>query len=114
MNPSDYLPKSADLVWVDYNAPVQHEHKEHLLALVVSEQRYNSKTGRAIICIVTSDAKGYPFEVMLSESCNIKGVILSDHVRTIDWHTCKLTHAGTVDHLTYDEVAGKLAAVLGV
>jgi mRNA interferase MazF len=114
VNPSAYLPKSADLVWVDYNSPVQHEHKERLLACVVSEQSYNAKTGRAIICIVTSEAKGYPFEVMLPESCNITGVILSDHVRTVDWQTSKLTYAGVVDHATYNEVAGKLAAVLGM
>jgi mRNA interferase MazF len=114
VNPSSYEPKARDLVWVDYDSPVPLEHKERHMALVVSDQRYNVKTGRVIICFVTSNAVGYPFEVVLPMSCNITGVIISDHLRTIDGQTCKFTHAGVIDYSTFNEVTGKLAAVLGI
>ena len=48
----------------------------------------NKKTGLALCCPVTSNIKGYPFEV-LARGRKIGGVILSDHLKNLDWKVRK-------------------------
>jgi mRNA interferase MazF len=38
----------------------------------------------AIVCPITSKAKGYPFEVPIPVGFKVKGVILSDQLKCID------------------------------
>jgi mRNA interferase MazF len=52
---------------------------------VLSPKSYNSKTGLEIFCPVTSQVKGYPFEVLLPQGQSVAGAILSDHVKSLDW-----------------------------
>jgi mRNA interferase MazF len=56
-------------------------------ALVLSPAAYNAKVGRAILCPVMSQVKGYPFEVPLPDGLPVRGVILSDQVRSLDWRS---------------------------
>ncbi len=51
-------------------------------------KEYNKKTHLALCCPITSNQKGYPFEVILSEQ-KIKGVILTDHLKNLDWKVRK-------------------------
>ena len=39
----------------------------------------------AIACPITSQVKGYPFEVALPAGGKISGVVLADHVKNLDW-----------------------------
>ena len=79
-----YVPDSGDLVWVDLNPTKGKEQAKVRPAIVLSPKSYNQKTGLAIMCPITSVEKGYPFEVVVSET-KVTGVILSDHVRSLDW-----------------------------
>jgi mRNA interferase MazF len=80
-----YVPQSGDVVWVNFNPTKGREQGKVRPAIVVSPQSYNQKTGLAIMCPITSVAKGYPFEVVIQDK-KVGGVILSDHVRTLDWN----------------------------
>lgn len=40
----------------------------------------------AIACPITSQVKGYPFEVALPPGGKIVGAVLADHVKNLDWH----------------------------
>ncbi len=53
--------------------------------MVLSPGSYNGKTGLAILCPISSQVKGYPFEVLLPEGLPVKGAILSDQVKSLDW-----------------------------
>lgn len=79
-----YVPDRGDLVWVDFNPTKGREQAKVRPALVISPQSYNQKTNLAIMCPITSVQKGYPFEVVVTEK-KVSGVILSDHVRSLDW-----------------------------
>jgi ribosomal protein S27AE len=46
---------------------------------------YNAKSGLALACPIMNQAKGYPFEVAVPAGCGATGVILADHVKSIDW-----------------------------
>jgi mRNA interferase MazF len=54
----------------------------------------NAKVGLALVCPITSQAKGYPFEVALPERAKVTGVILADQVKSIDWRARRAKLAG--------------------
>jgi mRNA interferase MazF len=80
-----YAPKCGDVVWITLNPQAGHEQAGRRPAVVLSPKSYNSKTGLAIFCPITSQIKGYPFEVLLPEGMPISGAILSDQVKSLDW-----------------------------
>jgi mRNA interferase MazF len=106
-------PRRGDLVWVDFIPQTGHEQGGRRPALILSPESYNRKTGLAVACPVTSQTKGYPFEVPLQEGISIAGVVLSDHVRSIDWRARRTERAGSAGEETVDEVCGKLMALIG-
>ena len=83
-----YVPSKGDLIWLDFSPQAGHEQKGKRPALVISSKEYNKKTHLALCCPITSNQKGYPFEVILSEQ-KIKGVILTDHLKNLDWKVRK-------------------------
>lgn len=80
-----YVPDCGDVVWVTLNPQAGHEQAGRRPALVISPKSYNSKTGLAIFCPITTHVKGYPFEVLLPQGLPVKGAILSDQVKSLDW-----------------------------
>jgi mRNA interferase MazF len=54
-------------------------------AVCLSPAKYNRKSGLAIFCPITSQIKGYPFEVLITGAKNLKGVVLSDQLKSLDW-----------------------------
>jgi mRNA interferase MazF len=53
--------------------------------VVLSPAAYNGKVGLAILCPITSQIKGYPFEVPIPAGLAITGAILADQVKSLDW-----------------------------
>ena len=51
---------------------------------MISPRAYNSRVGLALCCPVTSQTKGYPFEVTLPEGAKVSGVILADQLKSLD------------------------------
>lgn len=112
MNPVQ-VPRRGDLVWLDFTPQAGHEQAGRRPALIISPESYNRKTGLALACPITNQAKGYPFEVPLPAGLSVTGVVLSDHIRSIDWRARRAERAGKVDEDTLGEVAGKLNALIG-
>jgi mRNA interferase MazF len=108
-----YHPNRGDIVWVTFNPQAGHEQAGRRPALVLSPEAYNSKVGLAILCPITSQIKGYPFEVLIPDGLKISGAILSDQLKSLDWKVrqaeliCKLPSA------TVGEVLQKLNTLLG-
>ena len=76
-----YVPGRGDLVWLNFTPRAGHEQAGHRPALVLSPAPYNDKTGLMLCCPITSQVKGYPFEVRLPEGFRVKGAILADQVK---------------------------------
>jgi mRNA interferase MazF len=49
-------------------------------ALVLSPSAYNARTRLCLVCPITTQIKGYPFEVALPARLPVHGVVLSDQV----------------------------------
>jgi len=70
-----YVPERGDLVWLQFNPQAGHEQAGHRPALVVSPRSYNRRVGLALFCPVTSQVKGYPFEVILPSGLAVQGAV---------------------------------------
>jgi mRNA interferase MazF len=79
-----YIPARGDIVWLNFTPQAGHEQKAKRPALVISPIEYNQKVGLAIFCPIMKHKKGYPFEVEI-QAKKIKGVVLSDHLKNLDW-----------------------------
>jgi mRNA interferase MazF len=84
-----YAPKRGDIVWVTLSPQAGHEQAGRRPAVVLSPVEYNRKVGLAIMCPITRQVKGYPFEVQLPGGLGVSGAILSDQVRSLDWRQRK-------------------------
>jgi len=80
-----YTPAQGDIVWIMFNPQAGHEQAGRRPALVLSPAAYNAKVGLALFCPITSQIKGYPFEVLLPADLPVAGVILADQVKNLDW-----------------------------
>jgi mRNA interferase MazF len=72
-------------VWIAFDPQAGHEQAGRRPAVVLSPVAYNRKVGLALLCPITSQAKGYPFEVALPSGLPITGVVLADQVKSLDW-----------------------------
>ena len=84
-----YVPARGDVVWITFNPQAGHEQAGRRPGLVLSPSSYNRKVGLAILCPITSQVKGYPFEVAIGSGSKLGGVILSDQVKSLDWRIRK-------------------------
>lgn len=79
------VPQRGDLIKLDFDNAVGHEQADFRRALVLSPGKYNDRVGLAVVCAITNQTKGYPFEVEIPIGLKVTGVVLSDQVGTIDW-----------------------------
>jgi len=109
---SRYIPAQGDIVWLQFTPRAGHEEAGHRPALVVSPKEYNRKVGLALFCPVTSQVKGYPFEVLLPSGLAASGAILSDQVKSLDWQVRKAKRLSTAPEEVVEEVLGKILALI--
>jgi mRNA interferase MazF len=109
-----YCPKRGDVVWISFTPKAGHEQAGHRPALVLSPQSYNLKVGLAILCPITSQVKGYPFEVKIPTGLKASGVVLSDQVKSMDWRARKATRICSLPETAVRQVLNKVGTLLDV
>jgi mRNA interferase MazF len=109
---SAYCPRRGDVVWVSFNPQKGHEQAGLRPALVISPEAYNRKVGLALMCPITSQEKGYPFEVALPDGLKASGVVLADQVKSLDWKARGVKFACTVPEAVFREVKAKLETLV--
>jgi mRNA interferase MazF len=73
---------------------------------------YNEKVGHAILCPITSQEKGYPFEVKIPGGLDVSGVVLADQVKRLDWRARKAERMCVLPAQVMAEILGKLSVLL--
>jgi mRNA interferase MazF len=102
------------LVWLTFDPQAGHEQRGRRPALILSPRAYNAKARLAIACPITSQVKGYPFEVALPTGGAITGVVLADHVKNLDWHVRKVVFESKAGVEVVTEVRERLRPLLGL
>jgi mRNA interferase MazF len=105
------VPDAGDIAWLAFSPQAGHEQAGMRPALVLSPAAYNRKTSMMICCLMTSQIKGYPFEVIVS--LNPPSAVLSDQVKSIDWRARHATRKGRVPEAVLAEVRAKICALIG-
>jgi mRNA interferase MazF len=108
-----YVPDRGDIVRLSFDPQAGREQAGHRPGLVLSPRLYNGKVGLAVICPITNSAKGYPFEVAIPSGLEVTGVILSDHVKSLDWRARQAQFAGKLPAAVVAEVMAKLQTLVG-
>lgn len=111
--PAPELPDRGHLVWASLDPQAGHEQAGRRPALVLSPASYNRLVGLALFSPITSHAKGYPFEVPLPVGLGISGVVLADHVKSLDWRARGAEYAGAAPEGVVAEVLRRLGLLLG-
>ena len=106
------IPERGDAVWIDFSPQTGSEQAGRRPAVVLSPAAYNRKVGLAVLCPITSQVKGYPFEVAVPEGLEVTGVILADQLKSLDWRRRKAAVIARLPKETVAEVAGKIGALL--
>ena len=107
-----YVPARGDLIWLQFNPQAGHEQAGHRPAVVISPSSYNRRVGLALCCPVTSQVKGYPFEVLLPPGLSVEGAILSDQIKSLDWRVRKARRIGNLPAEVLQETVGKILALV--
>ena len=106
------VPVSGDVVWLALDPALGREQKGRRPVLVLSPASYNGKVGLAICCPVTGQVKGYPFEVVLPDGLPVRGAVLADQLRSLDWRSRQAEIACTLPREAMSEVMDRVAVLL--
>jgi mRNA interferase MazF len=107
-----YVPARGDIVWLTINPQAGSEQAGRRPAIVLSPSTYNGKVGLAIFCPITSQIKGYPFEVALPKDLPVTGVVLSDQVKSLDWRSRNTQFACQASQTVVIEILQKLSTLI--
>jgi mRNA interferase MazF len=107
-----YAPQRGDVVWITLNPQAGHEQAGRRPALVLSPEAYNGKVGLALLCPITNQIKGYPFEVLVPDGLPLSGAILADQVKSLDWRVRNAQKICALPPGTMSKVLEKLGTLL--
>jgi mRNA interferase MazF len=80
----------------------------------LSPKDFNIATGLMLACPITSQVKGGSFEVPLPRGARVQGVVLADHIRSVDWIARKAEFHSEAGQNVMDEVIGRVEAILAI
>lgn len=107
----NYIPQQGDIIWLNFNPTRGHEQKGMRPALVISPLEYNIRSHLALVCPITSNVKGYPFEVLVRIKKNTCAVLV-DHIRSVDWKERRATFIEVCKKNSVQDIKDKLSLLL--
>jgi mRNA interferase MazF len=107
-----YVPERGHVVWLTFSPQAGHEQAGRRPAAVLSVRAYNEKVGLGLFCPITSQAKGYPFEIAIPVGLRVKGVLLCDQVKSLDWVARRAEFIDSLPDATVAEALEKLSLLL--
>jgi mRNA interferase MazF len=108
-----YIPDVGDIIWINFTPQSGHEQAGRRPAVVLSPKNYNIRAGLLVCVPVTSQIKGYPFEVELTGS-DVTGAALADQVRSMDWESRCADRKGKATTAEIDEIKAKIRSLLSL
>jgi mRNA interferase MazF len=107
-----YVPRRCDVMYLNLDPQAGHEQAGRRPVFVLSPDAYNRPTGLAVICPITNQAKGHPFELPIPPNDLVSGVILADQVKCLDWQARRPEFICTLGEELAEEVIQLLLALI--
>ena len=114
MKKAPYTPDVGHIIWLSLDPQQGREQSGRRPFLVLSPRDYNAKTSLAVGVPITSTRKGYPFEVPLAQARRVKGVVLADQVKSLDWKARNAEFAEEVQQRTLRDVRTLIVTLLAL
>lgn len=107
-----YFPKRGDLVHMNFSPSAGHEMAGRHYALVLSPMTYSRRMGMAIVCVITSRIRRYPYEVFLPEGLlpdkkgvgPVTSIVVADSVRQVDFRNREMEYVADAPKELVEEV----------
>ena len=109
--PRTRAPDAGEIVWLTFSPHAQDEQAGRRPAVVLSPASYNGKSGMMVCCPLTTQIKGYPFEVVIAQ--RPPSAVLADQVKSLDWRARGAVRKGRVPTPVLEEVRAKVRALIG-
>lgn len=109
---AEYVPDRGEIVWLRFDPQAGHEQAGRRPALTLSPRSYNGKVGLALFCPITSNVKGYPFEVELPRGLKAKGAVLCDQIKRLDWRVRRAERLCPAPTEVLEEATAKILALV--
>lgn len=109
---NNYIPKQGDIVFLDFAPTKRHEQKGYRPAVVISNYAFNKNTGMVILCPITSNEKEFPTHYLIQHSKKVKGSVLCEHIRSIDYEIRNLKYVEKMDTQDFENLLDLINACL--
>ncbi|MDX2272125.1 MAG: type II toxin-antitoxin system PemK/MazF family toxin [Cyanobacteriota bacterium] len=107
------VPERGDIIRLQFNPRIGSEQAGFRPAIVISPSPYNRISKLILVCPITSQEKGWPFEVKLPPEMQIQGVVLVDQIRTVDCAARGSSFVEKAPAEVLDEILARLEPLVG-
>ena len=114
VNREAYQPDKGDFRYLDFTPQAGTEQAGRRPALVLSSKDFNIATGLAFVCPLTTKPSGSNFEVTVPRGSKLTGVVLSHHVKSVDWIVRNAQFHSKANKELMWEVLGRIEAILSI
>jgi mRNA interferase MazF len=109
-----YCPDTGEIIDITFDPQEGREQRGRRPALVLTGRAYNRRAGLCVLCPITNQQKGYPFEVAIPPGHRVTGVVLSDQVKSLSWERRNATLRCAAPPAVLLETKGKVKALLQI
>ncbi|RJF70171.1 type II toxin-antitoxin system PemK/MazF family toxin [Rhodopseudomonas palustris] len=103
-----------DIAWVEFDPVLGTEQGKRRPSLILTPRSYHEKSGRAIVCPISSKLGTWPFNVALPDGMTTKGAVQIDQIRTIHRDSRMFRTIERAPDSLVEEVRQRLGTLLGI
>lgn len=107
-----YFPDQGDIVYLDFDPRAGREQKGRRPALIISKKPFNEKTGLVFVSPITNTQRPYPTHVALPSGRKVKGFIMAEQMKSLDYRTRKIDFVEKVDPNVLDDLLAIIDAII--
>jgi mRNA interferase MazF len=108
------LPDRGSLVWLHFSPQAGSDQAGRRPGIVLTKIAYHQRSRLSVVCPITSRMKGWPMEVKLPPGLPVAGVVLVDHVRSVDREARRMEVVGAAPLQVLEEIDARLAPLLSL
>jgi mRNA interferase MazF len=114
MSRAPYIPERGDFIRLVLMPQAGREQAGERPVLVLSGRGFNAATGLAFVAPVTTRVRGWPFEVPTPSEGRVRGVILADQTRSLDYAARHARPLGTAPEPLVQAVLERVALIFEI
>jgi len=106
----NFTPSQGDIIQLNFTPQSGREQMGKRLALVISNNFFNRKTGLAFVCPITSTQKNYPLHVKLTSTKKVNGFVMVEQSKSVDYLSRGAEFIEKADPVVINEVLARFQA----